>query len=65
MTRSPPRSGSSSSRGNVGRDTQVGRIVCAATGVGQERALEVEPERLGAVGRRIGQPVADARRESP
>ena len=51
-------------RRDVGRDLQVGRVVGAATGSGEERALQVEPERLGAVGRGVRRPVADAIRRS-
>ena len=45
---------------HVRRDPQVGLVVRAAPGGRQERALEVEPERLGAVRRRVRHPIADA-----
>ena len=46
----------------VGRDGKVARVVGPASGRGEERALEIEPERLGAVGR--ARPAASARTRS-
>ena len=39
--------------------TRSCRVMRAASGRGEERAFEVEPERLGAVGRGVGQPGPD------
>ena len=46
-------------RRDVGRDLQVGRVVSAATGSGEERSLQVEAERPGAVGGGVRRPVAN------
>ena len=48
---------------DVGRDLQVGRVVSAATGSGEERSLQVEAERPGAVGGGVRRPVANGSRE--
>ena len=45
---------------DVGRDEEVGRVLRTVPRRREERALEVEPERLGAVGRGVRQPRPDA-----
>ena len=47
-------------RGTSAGIRQMRRVVRAASGRGEERALEIEPERLGAVGRGVGEPGPDA-----
>ncbi len=65
MTRSPSMSGSSTSRGTEdGARSAVGSWAPRRTG-GQERSLEIEPERLRAIRRRARPPVADAVGETP
>ena len=59
ISRSPSTSGSSSRARHVGRHQQVGRVVGPAAGRREERSLEVEPERLGPVGRGVRQPGPD------
>jgi len=46
--------------GGVGGGQQVGRVVRPASVCGEERSLQVEPERLGPVGWGMGHPGADA-----
>ena len=48
---------------DIGRDTQVRRVVGATARRGQERTLEIEAQRLRAIGRRGRQPFPDALRE--
>ena len=56
IRRSPSRSGSRSRRSTSAGRPEERRIVGAAAGLGEERPLEVEPQRLRAVGGCAGQP---------
>ena len=59
ISRSPSTSGSSVGRGASAGDQQVARVMGPAAGRREERSLQVEPERLGPVGRGVRQPGPD------